>query len=1061
MGSYVELHCHSNFSLLDGASHPEELVNRAHALGMSALAITDHDGLYGAVRFYKAARELGVNPIIGSELTLENGYHLILLAENKTGYSNLCRLISHYHLGSGKARPRLNWATLSSLSSGLICLSGCRKGEIYSYLLKKDNSHAIAAVKKYLKVFGRENFFIELQHHYLPDDERLRQQLVSVAKKLGIRYVATNNVHYATPDKHKLQDVLVCIKNRVTLDRSAKLRRPNCEYYLKNTKQMAELFSNYPEAIANTCLIAERCAVDLDFEQYRFPDFPLPPGVTPASYLTKLCYLGAKDKYNPVTEKVERQLKHELSVIQRMNLGGYFLIVWDIMRYARENGIPAQGRGSAANSLVAYVLGITRVDPIRHNLLFERFLNEGMKGTPDIDIDVSTNHREQMIRYVYDKYGQEYTAMVSNVVTFRARNAVRDVGKVLGIPDHVLGRLSKSLDVYSAGSLADEIAKLKEFKGNDSIPWQCFVSLCQEIANFPRHMSIHVGGMIVSSCPLIDIVPLEPATAPGRVVTQWNKDDIEEVGLIKIDLLGLRMLSLINDALLLIEKSTGTKLTLDSIPFDDAKVYDMLCRADTVGVFQVESRAQMQTLPRLRPRSLDDLAIEIAIVRPGPLQGNMVHPYLRRRQGKEKIRYIHPKLKPILQETLGIIFFQEQVIRIAIEVAGFNPSEADGLRKAISKQRSSEAIEEIRHTFLIGCRRRGISSIAANRIFDQIAAFASFGFCKSHAAAFARTCYESAYLKRYYPAEFYCALLNNQPMGFYSPEVIVNDARRHGIGILPVDINHSNSLCIMEHGQIRLGFIYVKKAGDVVMTRIIAERQKGHFRSLEDFGLRTKLSRESVENLIIAGAFDTFGLGRRQLLWELGLVTKGKSGELPLDMNRRQIILPRMNLLEETIAEYEVQGFSAKHHPMQILRQQSLNNTIIRSSQITDLPDNANVHLAGYVVIKQAPPTAKGVVFLTLEDEDGLINVVIKPRLYKRYRQIIKFEPLVLVEGKLHKSDGLVNIVAKRFMTLSQIAGVHSCGKLNVTPMTGQKGLGNPSSLMVHSSVAHNPNTLS
>jgi len=791
---------------------------------------------------------------------------------------------------------------------------------------------------------------------------------------------------------------------------------------------MTELFGSYPEAVSNTCLIAERCTVDLNFEQYRFPDFPLPTGVTHVSYLRKLCYLGAKDRYKPVTEEVQKQLEHELSVIQRMNLGGYFLIVWDIMRYARENGIPAQGRGSAADSIVTYVLGITRVDPIRHNLLFERFLNEGMKGTPDIDIDVSTNHREQMIRYIYEKYGQEHTAMVSNVVTFQARNAVRDVGKVLGIPGHMLDRLSKSLDVYSAGSLHDEIAKLEEFKGNNSIPWQWFVSLCQEIANFPRHMSIHVGGMIISSCPLVDIVPLEPATAPGRVVTQWNKDDIEEIGLIKIDLLGLRMLSLINDALLLIEKNTGAKLALDFIPLDDAEVYDMLCRADTVGVFQIESRAQMQTLPRLMPRSLDDLAIEIAIVRPGPLQGNMVHPYLRRRQGKEKVRYIHPKLKPILAETLGIIFFQEQVIKIATEIAGFNPAEADGLRKAISKHRSSEAIGEIRHTFLAGCKKRGINKVAADSIFDQIAAFASFGFCKSHAVAFARTCYESAYLKRYYPVEFYCALLNNQPMGFYSPEVIVNDARQHGIGILPVDINRSNSLCIIESEQIRLGFTCVRKAGDIVSAKILGERQKGYFSSLEDFCLRAKVSREAVEKLIIAGAFDMFGLERRQLLWELALVMNGRSGELPLDISRRQILLPRMNLLEETIAEYEVQGFSTKHHLMQILRRQISNNTILRSSEIAGLPDNANVHTAGYVVIKQAPPTAKGMVFLTLEDEDGLINVIVKPQVYKRYRQVIKFEPLVVVDGKLRKGDGTASIVAQRFMALSQEVGVHLYG---------------------------------
>ncbi|MBM4451946.1 MAG: DNA polymerase III subunit alpha, partial [Chloroflexi bacterium] len=542
MGGYVELHCHSSFSLLDGASSPHELVSRAGKLGMRALAITDHDGLYGAVRFYKAAREAEIKPIIGAEMTLKNGCHLTLIAQNKTGYSNLCRLISQGHITGGKARAAVDWTTLATLSSGLICLSGCRKGEIGGLLLEEREDKATALAEKYLKVFGRENFFVELQHHYLPDDDRLCYQLVSMARRLGIGHVASNNVHYATADKHRLQDILVCIKNRTTLDESGRLRRPNYEYYLKSQHEMSRLFSDYPEAIANTSVIAERCSLDLEFHEYRFPDFSLPQGETSISYLRKLCYLGAEERYKPVTEQVKSQLEHELGVIDRMNLAGYFLIVWDIMRYARENGIPAQGRGSAADSIVAYVLGITRVDPIRHNLLFERFLNEGMKGTPDIDVDISTNHREKLIQYVYQKYGQEHTAMVANVVTFQARNAIRDVGKALGIPIHIIDRLGKSVDSYSASNLRDEAAEMDEFKSNNSLPWQHYISLCQEIADFPRHLSIHVGGMLVSSCPLVDIVPLEPATAPGRVVTQWNKDDIEEVGLIKVDLLGLRML---------------------------------------------------------------------------------------------------------------------------------------------------------------------------------------------------------------------------------------------------------------------------------------------------------------------------------------------------------------------------------------------------------------------------------------------------------------------------------------------------------------------------------------
>jgi len=1022
MGGYVELHCHSSFSLLDGASSPHELVSRAGKLGMRALAITDHDGLYGAVRFYKAAREAEIKPIIGAEMTLKNGCHLTLIAQNKTGYSNLCRLISQGHITGGKARAAVDWTTLATLSSGLICLSGCRKGEIGGLLLEEREDKATALAEKYLKVFGRENFFVELQHHYLPDDDRLCYQLVSMARRLGIGHVASNNVHYATADKHRLQDILVCIKNRTTLDESGRLRRPNYEYYLKSQHEMSRLFSDYPEAIANTSVIAERCSLDLEFHEYRFPDFSLPQGETSISYLRKLCYLGAEERYKPVTEQVKSQLEHELGVIDRMNLAGYFLIVWDIMRYARENGIPAQGRGSAADSIVAYVLGITRVDPIRHNLLFERFLNEGMKGTPDIDVDISTNHREKLIQYVYQKYGQEHTAMVANVVTFQARNAIRDVGKALGIPIHIIDRLGKSVDSYSASNLRDEAAEMDEFKSNNSLPWQHYISLCQEIADFPRHLSIHVGGMLVSSCPLVDIVPLEPATAPGRVVTQWNKDDIEEVGLIKVDLLGLRMLSLIYDAVELVEKQHSIRLDLDAIPLDDPKVYDMLCRADTVGVFQVESRAQMQTLPKSKPRCLDDLVVEVAIVRPGPLQGNMVHPYLRRKQGKEKVSYLHTRLEPILKETLGVILFQEQVIRVAVDTAGFSPAEADKLRRAMGKQRSREEMEEMRQRFVSGARNQGIDNTTADKVFDQIASFASFGFCKSHAAAFARTCYESAYLKAYYSAEFYCALLNNQPMGFYSPEVIINDAKRHDVGIMPLDINRSHYSCTVESGRIRLGFRYVKGVGEATSIKIIEELQRGAFRSLEDFYLRTRPSREAVENLVLAGGFDGFGLSKRRLLWDLGLIMKQQPGELLLAIDKPEVSLPQMTQIEETAAEYRAQGLSSRYHPMQVLRQRISRDGVLKSSEIGSLLSGTRLRTAGYVVARQRPATAKGMVFLTLEDETGLTNVIIKPQVYARYRQVIGLEPLVMVEGKLQKKDGIANVLAERFSSLRQEA---------------------------------------
>lgn len=1019
MDRYIELHCHSNFSLLDGASHPEDLVTRARELGMPALAITDHDGLYGAVRFYRAAKEQGIKPIIGAEMALEGGYHITLLAENKTGYSNLCRLISHSHLKHGKTKASLNWETLSGHTKGLICLSGCWKGEVAAYLLQGKENEALRAAQRYITLFGRDNFWIELQNHLLPGDASLCSKLVNLARRMSIGYVATNNVHYATPEGYRLQDVLVCIKNRITLDKSSHLRRANHEYYLKSADEMVCLFSDYPEAIFNSLVIADRCHVDLDFEEYRFPGFPVPEGETPMRYLTKLCYQGAKERYNPVAQRVIDQLEHELRVIDRMNLAGYFLIVWDIMRYAKENGIPAQGRGSACDSIVTYLLGITRVDPIRYNLLFERFLNEEMKGTPDIDIDVSTNHREKLIQYVYHKYGYEHTAMVSNVVTFQARNAVRDVGKVLDMPLHVIDRLAKSLDSYSASNLREKALKINEFRDNaKSLPWQQFLSLCEQIADFPRHLSIHVGGMLVSSCPLVDIVPLEPATAPGRVVTQWNKDDIEGVGLIKIDLLGLRMLSLIQEALELIKRHRNIDLGLDKIPLDDAVVYDMLCSADTIGVFGVESRAQMQTLIQAKPRCLDDLVTELAIIRPGPLQGNMVHPYLKRRQGLEKVTYLHPKLKPILGETLGIIIFQEQVIRIGVEIAGFTPTEAEQLRRAMGKQRSKMEMEGLRQRFIQGAKNKGINNDVANRIYEQVASFAFFGFCKSHSAALARTSYESAYLKLYYPTEFYCALLNNQPMGFYLPEVIINDAKRHGVSILPVDINKGNIQCTIEDNHIRLGFRYVKGIGEIAGEKIVTERQKGNYQSLKDFYFRTGLEREKIENLILVGAFNFLGKPKRQLLWQLGFISQQRPHELPLDFPSNEVILPAMSIADETKADYRIQGLSPHYHPMQILRREISHDGILKSSEVKSLFSNTRVRVAGYVVCRQMPASANGCLFLTIEDEEGLLNVLVRPKVYHKYHQAVRIEPLLVVEGLLQKKEGTVNIIAEYLMPL-------------------------------------------
>jgi len=1028
MSNYVELHCHTNYSLLDGASHPEDLLDRAKALGMDSLAITDHDGLYGAVRFYQAAREREIKPIIGAELTLrcpelgegEGSYHLVLLAKDQTGYSNLCRLISSAQLSQSKGSASLQFEALKKHTEGLFCLSGCRKGEIASHLLAKRRKEALKAAERYVNLFGRENFWIELQNHLSPDDQRLIAELVELTHHLGVGYVATNNVHYAERSGHQLQDVLVCIRNRTTLDDSSGLRYADSEYYLKSPEEMERLFADHPKAIANTRVIAEECNVDLNLAEYRLPDFPVLEGETPFSYLCKLCWKGARRKYGVITEAVRRQLDHELRVIEKVGLAGYFLIVWDIVRFAREQGIFAQGRGSAANSIVAYVLDITKVDPLRHNLLFERFLSEDAHTMPDIDIDFSASRRDEVIRYVYEKYGEEYTGMVANVVTFRARSAVRDVGKALGFPLPLLDKVARSLDTCQAGSIEEELAGIEGFADKARhLPWQELIELCRQIDGFPRHLSIHVGGMIITGSPLVSLVPLEKATMPGRVVTQFNKDDIEDLGLIKIDLLGLRALSLIQEALELIEEHEGIKLDLESIPLDDPAVFDMLCKADTIGAFQVESRAQAQTLPRMRPRRFEDIVVEIAIIRPGPIQGNMVHPYLRRRQGLERVEYLHPKLKPILEETLGVVVFQEQVIRIAMTIAGFSPGEADHLRRAMSRHRSQFEMERLRERFIEGAVENGVDEQIAEEIFRQLAGFASYGFCKSHAAAFARTAYDTLYLKAHFPTEFYCALLNNQPMGFYSPEVLVGDAKRHGVRILPVHINRSHARCILEDGGIRLGFSYVHGLGEAGIARLEEAREDGPFESLRDFCRRTCLSRKAVENLIMVGAMDCWGEHRRRLLWELGKL-RYEEEELDLVFADDGVELPALSRAEEIGIEYSILRLPVSDQVMALYRRWLRERGVLSSLDLRDRRDKERVKVAGLVVVRQAPPTAKGHVFITLEDECGLVNVIVRPDVYERFRHSLRHAPLVMVEGILQKENGVVSVLAQRAVALTR-----------------------------------------
>ena len=1131
---YAELHAHSYFSLLDGASSPEALVERASALGYPALALTDHDGLYGAVRFWRAAREWGIRPVIGAEVELagpapDAGGHVTLLAETQQGYANLCRLLSAGQLpengsvrsngfsrtkttevattnpfpsagqlpgggfvqtGSetlpgGKVRPPLPFDTLARHSAGLLCLSGCRHGAVARPLLARDEPGAVSAAGRLRDLFGPGAFWIELQHHFLPGDRRLIAGLVAIARQVGAGVVATNDAHYAARDGQPLHDVLTCIRHHTTLPEALAggLLHPNSERFLKLPVEMAALFAELADLdpVGNSARLAARCDVSLDFTAQRLPTFPVPAGHTPDTYLRSLCEARLPCKYDPVSPHVLSQLDHELGVIARTGLAGYFLVVWDIVRFGREQGIRCQGRGSAANSLVAYLLGITPVDPLRHNLLFERFLSEGTHTMPDIDVDFAADRREEVIQYVYRRYGEQHAGMVCNVVTYQPRSALRDVSKVLGLNELVPGtgnqvsgsRYPESPDArYLIPDTSSPIP-------NSPIP-QFPNSLIAQMQNIPRHLSIHVGGMLITAAPLVDIVPVERATMPGRLVVQWDKDSVEDAGLIKIDLLGLRTLGVVEEAAGYlrargVEVGPDHPLAIDPgrLPLDDPAVYDLLCRADTVGCFQVESRAQMQLLPRLLPRRFEDMIVGIALIRPGPLQGGMVHPYLRRRKGLEPVTYIHPSLEPVLSETLGVIVFQEQVIRVAMVVAGLAPAEGDRLRRVISRGPTHPSMAALRERFLAGAVANGLDEAMAREVFGYVEGFAGFGFCKSHSAAFGLVAYQTLYLKAHFPAEFYCAILNHQPMGFYPPEVVMGDARRHGVAVLHPDVNRSEVVCTLEGDEglgnwgigergsgeagkreigeraIRLGLGYVHGVGEAWQERIVERRDDRPFRDLSDFCRRTRLPRDVVENLIRSGALDTLpaearacsgsayreqvfpeqaqtstatpvearacsgGATRRDLLWALGGLLYQEEGleiEAPVD----PITLPVLGHGERLAWEYELLGMAPGDHVIALYRDTLRAHGVRTTTEVLALPHGAGVRVAGWAVVRQRPPTAKGVLFITLEDEEGLANLIVHPGVEKAYHDTLHTAPLLWVDGQVQRDGGAVSVLVRR-----------------------------------------------
>src|SRR5437868_3978170 len=875
MPGFVHLRTHSPYSFLDGASSIDDLVDAAAELGQDALALTDTNGLYGAVRFWNAARERGIKPIFGAELRLVDSDPVTLLALDRTGWTSLCRIVSAAQLAGTKTKPRATFALVADRAAGLVALS------------ESDDAETLVRLRD---AFG-DRLYAELVDRWGPADIDRCDVRAELAAELGVPTVVTNDVRYARPEARQLHDVLRCIDLGITVDEAGKRLAANGERWLKSEAMLRERLGHHPAAFASARAIADRCDLDLGFGYQRLPGFAVPEGHTAFSFLYALCQDGAHAKYGGMTPAVSKQLAHELDVIHRCGLAEFFLINWDIVRFCNERRIPAQGRGSAADSIVAYVLDITKVDPIAHDLLFERFLTEDSHTMPDIDLDIATNDREDVIQYVYRKYGDQYAAMVCNVVTYRSRSASREVAKALGFRPEVVDVMAKSIDAPRFASrgpegvpfigeadveappltpLADRLNDLERTR------WPLFRKIVEEIADFPRHLSIHNGGMLITALPLVDTVPIERATMPDRNVVQFDKRDVEDLGLIKMDLLGLRTLSLIKDAVAMIDELHGVRLDLGTIALDDPAVYDLICEVDTIGLFQVESRAQAQALPRVLPRNFADIVVEVAIIRPGPLQGNMVNPYINRRQGREPVTYPHPLLEPILKETLGVILFQEQILKVAMVIAGFSAAQGDKLRRAMSRARSGADMERLREPFAQGALANGVSREIADKVFHQIAGFADFGFCKSHAAAFALVAYQTAWLKLYYPAEFFVALLNNQPMGFYSPAVCAGDAKRHGVKILPVDVNRSVAKACIEDGEagddrtqgtlararicrthhVRLGFTAVDSLGDDEAKAILAERERGGpFRGFEDFARRAPLKEEALRNLALVGAF--------------------------------------------------------------------------------------------------------------------------------------------------------------------------------------------------------------
>jgi len=1098
---YVELHSASAFSFLQGASLPEALIDRAADLGYDALALVDRDGVYGAPRFHKAAVRAGIRPIIGAELTITNSefripnseFVLPVLCENQDGYRNLCRLVTRMKMRAPKGEGALALDELDGATTGLVALAGRAALD--------GGRHGVGGLlDRLVGVFGRGNVFVELQRHLRREEERDNDALVSLASAFRVSTIAANGVRFATAAERPLFDVLTCIHHRTDLAAAGRRLAPNAERYLKPPAEMAALFRDHPGAVARTRELADRLQYTMADLGYRFPDYPVPPGDTQISFLRKITDVGARERYRPYHDRARAQIARELDLIEKLELAGYFLIVWDIVNFCRQHDVLVQGRGSAANSAVCYSLGITAVDPVGMDLLFERFLSEERGEWPDIDLDLpSGDRRESVIQHVYEKYGRLGAAMTANVITYRGRSAAREVGKALGFDPAQVDRLAKVMNNFEFTDPGDSLPRQMAAVGLDlnSDRVRRFARLWGEMQDLPRHLGQHSGGMVICQGQLDACVPLENATMPGRVVVQWDKDDCADMGIVKVDLLGLGMMAVLQDSLALVNGERRPVVDLAHLPQEDPAVYKMLCEADTIGVFQVESRAQMATLPRLQPKEFYDIVVQVAIIRPGPIVGQMVHPYLNRRAGREPVTYAHPSLEPILARTLGVPLFQEQLLRMAMVAAGFTGGQAEELRRAFGFKRSERRMKQIEVQLRDGMARQGITGEAAEQIITSITSFALYGFPESHAASFALLAYASAYLKAHFPAAFYTALLNNQPMGFYHPATLVKDAQRRGVRFHPIDVQISDWDCRVEaDGAIRLGLRYVhglrEQAGraiefanpqsnpqsairnpqcrcpkcgcdDETMLEAVdaahwfcnscshdwpanRRRDVARFRSLDDLVARAGLRRDEVVTLADIGALNSFGYDRRSALWqaerairpsgelfvdETGWggadsgtsradwmdVDAGTVGSQPLAPGPQPPLecpLKPMTEAERIVADYAGMGLTTGRHPMALRREELAMRGILRASDLRSARQGRRVRVAGMVITRQRPGTAKGFVFLTLEDETGIANIIVRPDLFARDRLVIVEEPFLIVDGVLQSQDGVTSIRAEQ-----------------------------------------------